>query len=52
MDATDSNRLIGGRGFIEYAAISPDLTLYIFLFIWVYLKSKVYKTKPNDIDDF
>jgi hypothetical protein len=44
------NRWIGRRGFIEWPARSPDLTS-LYFFLWGYLKSKIFKTKPNNLDD-
>uniref|UniRef100_A0A8D9AAQ2 Histone-lysine N-methyltransferase SETMAR n=1 Tax=Cacopsylla melanoneura TaxID=428564 RepID=A0A8D9AAQ2_9HEMI len=41
---------IGRRGHIEWPPRSPDLTPLDF-FLWGYLKSKVYETPPNDIQD-
>lgn len=43
-------RWIGRRGPIEWPARSPDLTPLDF-FYWGYLKSQVYETKPNDIEE-
>lgn len=50
LDQMFPNRWIGRRGPIEWPARSPDLTPLDF-FLWGYLKSKVYLTKPNDIED-
>ena len=44
-----NNRWIGRRGTIEWLARSPGLTPLGFL--WGYLKSKVYATKQQDLDD-
>lgn len=44
------NRWIGRRGSIEWPARSPDLTPLDF-FLWGYVKSIVYKTKPLNLDD-
>jgi len=44
------DRWIGRRGHIEWPPRSPDLTSLDF-FLWGYLKSKVYVTKPQDLDD-
>jgi len=44
------DRWIGRRGHIEWPPRSPDLTPLDF-FLWGYLKSKVYATKPQDLDD-
>ncbi|EFN75823.1 hypothetical protein EAI_15490, partial [Harpegnathos saltator] len=41
---------IGRRGHIEWPPRSPDLTPLDF-FLWGYLKSTVYATKPQDLDD-
>lgn len=41
---------IGRRGTIEWPPRSPDLTPLDF-FYWGYLKSKVYETKPNNIEE-
>lgn len=41
---------IGRRGPIEWPARSPDLTPLDF-FLWGYLKSKVYKEKPQNLED-
>ena len=41
---------IGRRGAIEWPARSPDLTPLDF-FLWGYLKSKVYKTPPANIQE-
>src|SRR6202042_2119501 len=38
------------NGPIEWPARSPDLTPMDFL-LWVYLKSKVYKDKPQNLED-
>lgn len=43
-------RWIGRRGPLEWPARSPDLTPLDF-FLWGYLKTKVYKSKPNDLQD-
>lgn len=44
------DRWIGRRGSIEWPARSPDLTPLDF-FLWGYLKSKVYQTKPLNLDE-
>lgn len=44
------NRWIGRRGSMEWPARSPDLTPLDF-FLWGYVKSIVYKTKPLDLAD-
>lgn len=43
-------RWIGRGGPISWAPRSPDLTPLDF-FLWGYLKTKVYKTRVDDIDD-
>lgn len=43
-------RWIGRRGPTEWPARSPDLTPLDFFF-WGFLKSKVYETRPRDLDD-
>lgn len=50
LDLTFPNRWIGRRGSLEWPARSPDLTPLDF-FLWGYVKSMVYKTKPRDIVD-
>lgn len=50
LDEVFPDRWIGRRGFIEWPARSPDLTPLDF-FLWGYLKSKVFKTKPIDLED-
>lgn len=45
-----NNHWIGRRGTIEWPARSPDLSPLDF-FLWGYLKSKVYATKPLNLDD-
>ena len=42
------NQWIGRRGLMEWPARSPDLTSLDF-FLWGYVKSIVYKTKPLDL---
>lgn len=44
------NQWIGRRGPIEWPARSPDLTPLDF-FLWGHIKSVVYKTQPDDIED-
>lgn len=44
------NRWIGRRGIIEWPARSPDLTPLDF-FLWGYLKDRVFKTKPLDLNE-
>lgn len=43
------HRWIGRRGEIEWPARSPDLTPLDF-FLWGYLKERVYKNKPLDLE--
>lgn len=50
LDGIFPNRWIGRRGTIEWPARSPDLSPLDF-FLWGYLKSKVYLTKPDNIED-
>ena len=50
LDTTFANRWIGRRGAMEWPARSPDLTPLDF-FLWRYLKSKVYSTKPQNLDE-
>lgn len=49
LDEVFPDRWIGRRGAIEWPTRSPDLTPLDF-FLWGYLKSKVYTTKPQSID--
>lgn len=44
------NRWIGRRGAIEWPPRSPDLAPPDY-FLWGYLKSKVYYTKPDNLED-
>lgn len=50
LDGQFPQRWIGRRGAIEWPARSPDLTPLDF-FLWGYLKSKVYATKPQNLDE-
>jgi len=50
LDNIFPQRWIGRRGPIEWPPRSPDLTPLDF-FYWGYLKSKVYETKPNDLEE-
>lgn len=50
LDANFPNRWIGRRGTIEWPPRSPDLTPLDY-FLWGYLKERVYKTRPVNIDD-
>jgi len=43
-------RWIGRRGPVEWPARSPDLTPLDF-FLWGFLKTKVYVTAPNSVDE-
>lgn len=43
-------RWIGRRGAIEWPARSPDLTPLDY-FLWGYLKDRVYRTKPANLDE-
>lgn len=44
------NRWVGRRGPMEWPARSPDLTPLDF-FLWGYLKSRVYYSKPRDLEE-
>ena len=50
LDQVFPNRWIGRRGSKEWPARSPDLNPLDF-FLWGYLKSSVYKDRPNNIDE-
>lgn len=50
LDEEFPNRWIGRRGEIEWPARSPDLTPLDF-FLWGHLKTKVYESKPLDLND-
>lgn len=50
LNQTFINKWIGRRGQIEWPPRSPDLTPLDF-FYWGYLKSKVYETKPANLDE-
>lgn len=50
LDATFPNRWIGRRGKIEWPPRSPDLTPLDF-FLWGFLKDRVYRTKPANLDE-
>jgi hypothetical protein len=50
LDEKFDDRWIGRGGPISWAPRSPDLTPLNF-FLWGYIKTKIYKTKVNDIDD-
>lgn len=50
LNAFFRNKWIGRRGTIEWPARSPDLTPLDF-YLWGYLKSKVYATKPRNIEE-
>lgn len=47
---TFPNRWIGRSGVIEWPPRSPDLTPLDF-FLWGYLKGKVFKSQPANLDD-
>ncbi|XP_014487594.1 PREDICTED: uncharacterized protein LOC106751251, partial [Dinoponera quadriceps] len=49
LDTVFINRWIGRRGTIEWPARSPGLTPLDY-FCWGYLKDRVYKTKPQNLD--
>ena len=44
------NKWIGRRGEIEWPARSPDLSPLDY-FLWGHLKSKIYATKPSNLED-
>lgn len=50
LNRTYPDRWIGRRGPIEWPARSPDLTPLDF-FLWGHLKSKIYKTQPQSLND-
>lgn len=50
LDQRYPDKWIGRRGALEWPARSPDLTPLDF-FLWGYLKTMVYKTPPQDIQD-
>ena len=50
LDTQFPHRWIGRRGEIEWPARSPDLTPLDY-FLWGYLKSKVYSTQPQSLDE-
>lgn len=50
LNDTFPHRWIGRRGFIEWPARSPDLTPLDF-FLWGYLKNRVFKTQPANLDE-
>lgn len=50
LDTVFINRWIGRRGAIEWPARSPDLTPLDY-FYWGYLKDRVFKTKPLNLDE-
>lgn len=50
LDQVFRGKWIGRRGSIEWPARSPDLTPLDY-FLWGYLKSKVYVTKPQNLDE-
>lgn len=50
LDNVFPNHWIGRRGSIEWPARSPDLSPLDY-FLWGYVKDRVYKTKPQNLDD-
>lgn len=50
LDTIFPERWIERRGTIEWPARSPDLTPLDY-FLWGYLKDRVYKTKPQNLND-
>lgn len=50
LDETFHGRWIGRRGIIEWPPRSPDLAPLDF-FLWGYLKDRVYRTNPQDLDE-
>lgn len=50
LDLIFTNQWIGRRGSMEWPPRSPDLTPLDY-FLWGYVKSMVYKTKPTDLED-
>lgn len=50
LDESFPQSWIGRRGHIEWPPRSPDLTPLDF-FVWGYLKSKIYATQPESLDD-
>jgi len=50
LDETFPGRWIGRRGAIEWPARSPDFSPLDF-FLWGHLKSKIYATEPESLDD-
>lgn len=50
LDEAFPGQWIGRRGSIEWPARSPDLSPLDF-FLWGHLKSVVFRTKPNDIEE-
>lgn len=50
LDNVFPHKWIGRRGRIEWPARSPDLSPLDYFF-WGYLKEKVYKTKPQNLDE-
>ena len=48
LDKQFPDRWIGCRGPVEWASHSPDLTSRDS-FLWGYIKSKVYGTRPRDL---
>lgn len=50
LNQTFPERWIGRRGAVEWPARSPDLTPLDFFF-WGFLKTKVYETRPQNLDE-
>lgn len=50
LDGVFVERWIGRRGTIEWPARSPDLTPLDY-FYWGYLKDRVFRTKPQNLDE-
>jgi len=44
------NRVVSRNGYIPWPPRSPDITLCDY-FLWGYLKTKVFETKPRTITD-
>lgn len=50
LDIVFPNHWIGRRGYIEWPARSSDLSPLDY-FLWGHVKDRVYKTKPQNLDD-
>lgn len=50
LDTIFPNRWIGRKGPLKWAPRSPDLTPLDF-FLWGYLKDKVFRTRPENLDE-